>query len=86
MAVGWGSDDAVYKTIESTVNDGIDFARSSISTGISEINCLDCGIKIPEQRRDIIKGCKYCINCQEYHDIKITSSINRRGSKDSQLR
>lgn len=86
MAVGFGNVDSFQETIQSTIDNGIDFARNSLPKGESEKYCFDCGHTIPEARRVALKGVKYCITCQEKHDTKIKSYYNRRGSKDSQLR
>ncbi|SOK58778.1 Hypothetical Zinc-finger containing protein [Yersinia phage fHe-Yen9-04] len=86
MAVGFGSCDNFQETIQATVDNGIDFARSQLPTGESEKLCLDCGNEIPQKRREVLKGVKYCVNCQSIKDTKISSMYNRRGSKDSQLR
>lgn len=34
-------------------------------TGISAEYCEECGCDIPEQRRQAVKGVKYCIDCQQ---------------------
>ena len=47
---------------------GIAAARSMLGSGHSLEYCLDCGEKIPEKRREVIAGCKYCVVCQEEHD------------------
>lgn len=88
MAAGYLGGDCVQAQIDATVDSAIDFARSQLPTGESELYCLDddCGVEIPEARRKAIKGCKYCVNCQAKHDSKLASQFNRRGSKDSQLR
>jgi phage/conjugal plasmid C-4 type zinc finger TraR family protein len=28
--------------------------------------CMDCGDAIPERRRQIVRGCTRCANCQSY--------------------
>lgn len=48
---------------------GIAAARSMLPTGSSALYCLDCGDPIPEARRQAQRGCKYCIECQPYHDV-----------------
>lgn len=30
--------------------------------------CLDCKVKIPEERREVLPNCRYCIKCQGEHD------------------
>lgn len=89
MAVGFGSCDCVQDTIESTVNDAIDWVRLDLelsSKRNSNVFCDDCEKEIPIQRREAIKGVLYCISCQNDHDTIHQSYYNRRGSKDSQLR
>jgi len=49
--------------------------------------CMECGEEIPEARRRALPGTRTCIACQSSRDAARTSAgINRRGSKDSQLR
>lgn len=86
MAVGFGPADGVQDTIQATIDNAIDFARSQIRNGESLTHCFDCGDPIPEKRRAIVKGCRYCIECQKEHDEMNSAGYNRRGSKDSQLR
>lgn len=86
MASGFGSVDNFQETIQATLDNGIDFARSQLPKGESEVYCLDCGNEIPENRRLALKGVKYCIKCQTTHESTFKESYNRRGSKDSQLR
>lgn len=84
MASGFGNVDNYQETIETTINNGIDFARSQLSNKSSEY-CIECDCIIPAARRAVIKT-EYCITCQEKLDKKIPQLFNRRGSKDSQLR
>lgn len=89
MAGGWAREGAVQEQIESTVNDAVERARIEMnSKGESSTHCEWCDKKIPEARRKAVKGVRFCIECQqEYEQEKQNSSnINRRGSKDSQLR
>jgi RNA polymerase-binding transcription factor DksA len=85
MAVGFVKDDGVNDTIESNVNNGIDFARSQLS-GKGSTHCLECGNEIPAARLKAMPNAKYCIKHQAEHDGTQVSYYNRRGSKDSQLR
>lgn len=32
--------------------------------GVSEEFCIECSEPIPELRRQTIKGCKFCVECQ----------------------
>ena len=67
--------------------DAVLAARARIPAGESERFCGDCGEPIPEKRRAALPGVKTCIACQSGIDRAVShSAINRRGSKDSQLR
>ena len=37
-------------------------------TGVSEEFCLECGEEIPQLRRETIKGCKFCVECQSLRE------------------
>ncbi|WP_241647209.1 DksA/TraR family C4-type zinc finger protein [Rosenbergiella metrosideri] len=88
MAGGWAEDGAVQKQIDDTVDDAIAQARSQLHHGESAEFCEGCGEPIPLARRQALPGVIYCVNCQDAQDKKMSaaSGINRRGSKDSQLR
>lgn len=86
MAVGFAGADGHNDTIQATIDNGIDYARSQIRKGESLSTCLECGYSIPIARQIASPGCVYCISCQTRHDKRIASGYNRRGSKDSQLR
>ena len=86
MAIGFTSSDGHLETIQATLDNGIDFARSQLPKGESEMYCFDCGNDIPEKRRLALKGVKYCVKCQSTHESTFKETYNRRGSKDSQLR
>jgi phage/conjugal plasmid C-4 type zinc finger TraR family protein len=89
MASGWGPSDDGFAAIESTVNDGIEWARLQLQLKEmkqSEKYCEDCDEEIPEARRLAVKGCTKCVACQSKDDKIVQSFVNRRGCKDSQLR
>lgn len=88
MASGWAPEGAVQDQIDASIEDAVKLARSRIPEGESLTHCEDCNSLIPEARRKIIPGVRLCVKCQEEHDKEETvySTINRRGSKDSQLR
>lgn len=88
MAGGWAKDGAVQDQIDSTVEDALGRVRSRLPQGDSLTHCEECGEKIPQARREAIKGVRFCIGCQSVRDEELASSsvYNRRGSKDSQLR
>lgn len=87
MAGGWTRDGAVQDQIDDTVADAVKGARARMPAGESLTHCEDCGEPIPPRRRDALPGVRTCVACQSERDREINfSTINRRGSKDSQLR
>jgi len=87
MAGGWARDGAVEEQIEDTVNDAVLGARARLPSGQGRTHCEDCGELIPPRRREALPGVRTCIACQNDRDAHVRhSTINRRGSKDSQLR
>ena len=87
MAGGWARDGAVQDQIDDTVKDAVLGARARLPAGESLTHCEDCGEPIPERRRQALSGVRTCIACQSERDGRVRhSTINRRGSKDSQLR
>lgn len=88
MAGGWSRDGAVQDQIDASVDDAVKRARKQIPKGESLEECEECAMQIPEARRLAIQGVRLCVACQEQFDQEnaASNSINRRGSKDSQLR
>ena len=87
MAGGWTRDGAVQDQIDDTVSDAVRAARTRMPRGESADYCDVCGEDIPEKRRQALPGVRTCVACQSERDAAVRSSgINRRGSKDSQLR
>ena len=88
MAGGWARDGAVQDQIDASVEDGVRRARERMGQGASLAECEECGEPIPEARRKALPGVRRCIDCQQELDAKSIASggLNRRGSKDSQLR
>jgi len=89
MAGGWTRDGAVSEQIEASIAD--ELARMNArkkAVGESLTHCAECEEPIPEARRHAIPGVKLCIDCQQERDqtFKPRGGINRRGSKDSQLK
>jgi len=89
MAGGWARDGAVSEQIEASVND--ELARMQArrgQQGESLTHCAECEEPIPEARRTAIPGVKLCIECMQDRDglRQQRGGINRRGSKDSQLK
>lgn len=87
MATGWAHEGAVLDQIHDTVTDGVQGARSRLPQGEGTLECVECGEGIPERRRQALPGVTTCIACQAGRDRQVTHElINRRGSKDSQLK
>ena len=89
MAGGWARDGAVQDQIDDTVKDAVLGARARLPAGEGSEYCDDCGELIPERRREALPGTRTCVPCQSERDSEARrtgAGINRRGSKDSQLR
>lgn len=87
MAGGWARDGAVQEQIDDTVADAVKGARARLPAGDGLDHCEECGEPIPERRRQALPGVRTCVHCQSARDSEVRSAgINRRGSKDSQLR
>lgn len=88
MAGGWSKDGAIQDQIDASVEDAVKRARSRLPVGQTADNCDECGMSIPEARREALPGVRQCIQCQSELDEQSAAdnSFNRRGSKDSQLR
>lgn len=86
MASGWAPDGAVQDQIDDTVTDAVLRARQTMASG-GESHCVQCGEEIPEGRRRALPSARTCVACQSARDGRPASfGINRRGSKDSQLK
>ena len=89
MAGGWARDGAVSEQIEASIEDELRRLKGAPRpAGESLTHCAECGEPIPEARREALQGVKLCIDCQRDRDAtpQMRGGINRRGSKDSQLR
>lgn len=87
MAGGWSRDGAVQDQIDDTITDAIRAARARMPAGKGSDLCEDCGDRIPQRRREALPSVRTCVRCQAERDKAVVhSTINRRGSKDSQLR
>lgn len=89
MAGGWARDGAVSEQIEASISD--ELARMQARKGPmgeSLALCAECEEEIPQARRMAIPGVKLCIDCAQDRDgqWQARGGINRRGSKDSQLK
>ena len=85
MAGGWARDGAVSEQIEASINDELTRLKARRAP-VGE--CAECEEPIPEARRKALPGVKLCIECVRERDagFQARSGINRRGSKDSQLK
>jgi RNA polymerase-binding transcription factor DksA len=87
MAGGWARDGAVQDQIDDTVADAVLAARAAMPANESSDECAICGDDIPEERRRAQLGVRTCVACQAERDkARVVGGINRRGSKDSQLK
>ncbi len=89
MAGGWARDGAVNEQIEASIEDELQRLKTKLQpVGDSFTHCAECEEPIPEARRTAIPGVKLCIDCQQDRDssYQARGGINRRGSKDSQLK
>lgn len=89
MAGGWARDGAVNEQIEASIADELRRMQARRApSGDSLSSCAECGEDIPPARQIALPGVKLCIECQSARDRRpaARSGINRRGSKDSQLK
>lgn len=89
MAGGWARDGAVSEQIEASIADELQRMQAKRGpVGDSLTHCAECDEPIPEARRRAVPGVKLCIDCQRGRDARPVArgGINRRGSKDSQLK
>lgn len=70
MAVGFAKDGAEQLEIMAVVEAAVQHARNQLGDSTTESlkHCQDCFKPIPERRRELVKGCKYCIDCQTEYD------------------
>ena len=89
MAGGWTRDGAVGEQIEASIQDELDRMRSRRTrAGESAERCAECDEPIPQARREAVPGVQLCVGCASGRAARPADrgGINRRGSKDSQLR
>lgn len=90
MAGGWARDGAVEEQIEASLADELARlrARARPPAGTGRATCAECDEPIPEARRAALPGVTLCLDCQKDRDARpmARGGINRRGSKDSQLK
>jgi phage/conjugal plasmid C-4 type zinc finger TraR family protein len=89
MAGGWARDGAVSEQIEASINDELARLKArQAPVGDSLTHCAECEEEIPQARREALPGVKLCLDCMQERDaaFQVRGGINRRGSKDSQLK
>lgn len=89
MAGGWAKDGAENEQIEASINEELARLRlRNRSGGESRTHCAECDEPIPEPRRAALPGVTLCRDCQDERDraFRARPGINRRGSKDSQMK
>ncbi|PWJ16985.1 DksA/TraR family C4-type zinc finger protein [Jannaschia seohaensis] len=89
MAGGWTRDGAVGEQIEASIQDELARMRAAKTPqGESRTHCAECEEPISEARRAALPGVKLCLDCASERDGRAAprGGINRRGSKDSQLK
>lgn len=91
MAGGWARDDAVNDQIDVSTQEAIERmrARNARRGDVESAEfCEECDEPIPEARRQAIPGVRLCVSCQSGRDraFRPQAGINRRGSKDLQLK
>ncbi|MFP4044604.1 MAG: DksA/TraR family C4-type zinc finger protein [Rhodosalinus sp.] len=89
MAGGWTRDGAVQDQIDASIAEELARLKARRGPeGESLTHCADCEEPIPAARRRAIPGVKLCIDCQQERDTRPVArgGVNRRASKDSQLR
>lgn len=89
MAGGWTRDGAVAEQIEASINDELARLKARRApAGESAEVCVECEEPIPQARREALPGVKLCIECVRERDsaFQARGGIDRRGSKDSQLK
>lgn len=90
MAGGWAREGAVNEQIEASIED--ELARMKLQVRRSSVpsrsHCAECAEPIPEARGRAIPGVQLCVDCQTERDVAPVrrGGINRRGSKDSQMK
>ncbi len=89
MAGGWTRDGAVNEQIEASISDELKRLKAQQGRAReSRTHCAECEEPIPERRRAAVPGVQLCTECQQERDggFNARGGINRRGSKDSQLK
>jgi len=89
MAGGRARDGAVNEQIDASIRDELSRMQARRApVGDSLSDCATCGEPIPEARQRAVPGVNLFIACQSARDARPVrrGGVNRRGSKDSQLK
>ena len=89
MIGGCSKDGAVSEQIGASINDELARMQAhKVRLGSSPSHCAECEEPISEQRRLVVVEVKLCLDCvrerETQHQNRV--GINRRGSKESQLK
>ena len=89
MAGGWAREGSLHDQIDALIADELKRLQARRRPeGASLTHCAECKEPIPEARRPAVPGVKLRIDCQTERDARpvVRGGINRRGSRDSQLK
>lgn len=70
MPAGYIGDDVAAINSQNLIDELIYKVRSQLPSGESLKYCFECGEEIPEKRRVILPGVKYCVNCKRGVETK----------------
>lgn len=45
-------------------------ASRVVFVGVSATNCAECECEIPRPRREAVKGCQLCVDCQQIAEVR----------------
>ena len=89
MAGGWSRDGAEHEQMQASIDEELErMTARRMPVGESLTHCADCEEEIPQARREAVPGVKLCIDCaaeRQGREVRRVG-VNRRGSKDSQLK
>lgn len=67
------SGDAAQQIADDNVGNGVHAIRIAMTSNygiVSSFFCKDCGEEIPEKRRKLVPGVKFCVDCQDTNTVK----------------
>ncbi len=44
--------------------------RFAVHSTLSAEYCEECGVSIPQARREAVPGCELCVDCQALHEVR----------------